>query len=809
MTFNRVILTATLFLTISTNLVFSINRGLVNQGNSCYMNAATQCLAHVQPFVEYLKANEAQFQANEQIKQFIILLKNIRDNTNQQDPTKIKPFDPKSFYNKSFVGRKFSQQDSSEFFIPLLDKINESDKSPSIVQQTFGFRQISRLTCPLCNHISDTVEEILDLETFQVKSLKNSLELPLWGEGKLQLHNLLTAYFTQEILDDANRWQCSSCNKYVNATKKLLLGNPPEFMIITLKRFPGPGQKDGRPVSFPLHNLNLKEFTADQKDTFYELIGIDIHHGGAGGGHYFAYCKDFDNNQWYQFNDSSVSFAHDVINNIANQTADPGGPYILFYKRQAIPPIEPEPEKPDPKPEPIPKPTPPAFAELIIDEGLKENLIKLEVPTQEKTVLLESLRTSNESYYFAKTKDGESPLHLFIDYLKKLFESESAIKDGFLGEEVKQELTPKSYFDYFKFLVNNFDINAQLPESQETIMHMLIKDKTLEYYINSNMQGNDEYKFLSFLKILLKQKPNYNLVDKDGSTPFYSIIRYLSPEDENLIYYIMSNYDVFIDVPSYNKQNVLHLLMQQIKPSNPDMPDNQSIANNILNYLIGSATTKNFSNAIKDPLTGLCQLIRTQDDYGKTPLHYALEKNNIEGATILLTLLFKHSQGNNAVLNLTSNPYGEDLGKSIQELAITRGLNNLIQQLKKDYPDQREPVTEQTISKIMIIVLQELSKNEKTKNAITNSIAQFATFKNEILSEIEDKDPQPTLDELYELIKNKILKVILQSPLEQQLSSLKTNLQALKGRLSTLKESVNTLKTKLSGHKKCKRPIDD
>nr|XP_016932061.2 ubiquitin carboxyl-terminal hydrolase 47 [Drosophila suzukii]XP_016932062.2 ubiquitin carboxyl-terminal hydrolase 47 [Drosophila suzukii]XP_016932063.2 ubiquitin carboxyl-terminal hydrolase 47 [Drosophila suzukii] len=39
----------------------------------------------------------------------------------------------------------------------------------------------------------------------------------------------------------------------------------------------------------------------------YELFAIMIHSGSASGGHYYAYIKDFDNNEWFCFNDQNVS----------------------------------------------------------------------------------------------------------------------------------------------------------------------------------------------------------------------------------------------------------------------------------------------------------------------------------------------------------------------------------------------------------------------------------------------------------------------------------------------------------------------
>ena len=39
----------------------------------------------------------------------------------------------------------------------------------------------------------------------------------------------------------------------------------------------------------------------------YELYAVIVHSGGALGGHYYAYINSFENGNWYNFNDSSVS----------------------------------------------------------------------------------------------------------------------------------------------------------------------------------------------------------------------------------------------------------------------------------------------------------------------------------------------------------------------------------------------------------------------------------------------------------------------------------------------------------------------
>ncbi|EDW73006.2 uncharacterized protein Dwil_GK17305 [Drosophila willistoni] len=50
-----------------------------------------------------------------------------------------------------------------------------------------------------------------------------------------------------------------------------------------------------------------KSTKQDAGPYMYELFAIMIHSGSASGGHYYAYIKDFDNQEWFCFNDQNVS----------------------------------------------------------------------------------------------------------------------------------------------------------------------------------------------------------------------------------------------------------------------------------------------------------------------------------------------------------------------------------------------------------------------------------------------------------------------------------------------------------------------
>lgn len=58
-----------------------------------------------------------------------------------------------------------------------------------------------------------------------------------------------------------------------------------------------------------------------------------MHSGGAYSGHYFAFIKSFDDNKWYEFNDSKIVEVNveDLPSLVFGGTAKSG--YMLLYKQ--------------------------------------------------------------------------------------------------------------------------------------------------------------------------------------------------------------------------------------------------------------------------------------------------------------------------------------------------------------------------------------------------------------------------------------------------------------------------------------------
>ena len=146
-----------------------------------------------------------------------------------------------------------------------------------------------------------------------------------------KLEHLLEYYCSQEYLEKGNEWKCGKCKERVSVTKKLSIYYVPKLMIICLNRFSHSGYgygKNGTRIDFPLENLDMGEYICGpDKDNFkYDLFAVSQHYGDTGGGHYTAICKNFDNN-WYSYDDSSVSKAS------PDEVVTPAA-YVLFYRRR-------------------------------------------------------------------------------------------------------------------------------------------------------------------------------------------------------------------------------------------------------------------------------------------------------------------------------------------------------------------------------------------------------------------------------------------------------------------------------------------
>jgi hypothetical protein len=127
----------------------------------------------------------------------------------------------------------------------------------------------------------------------------------------ITLDDCLAEFEKEEILSEQDTWYCPRCKEHRRASKKFDLWKTPDILAVHLKRFSSAGwrrEKLDILVDFPVEGLDLSERVINREDgkqEVYDLIGVDDHWGGLGGGHYTAFAKNFIDGQWYEYNGMS------------------------------------------------------------------------------------------------------------------------------------------------------------------------------------------------------------------------------------------------------------------------------------------------------------------------------------------------------------------------------------------------------------------------------------------------------------------------------------------------------------------------
>ncbi|CAH1171281.1 unnamed protein product [Phaedon cochleariae] len=330
------------------NCDWSVGAGMVNMGNTCYLNSTLQALFHVPALVNWLmsdKEHTAVCQDSGGLCIICAMRKTLQD-SQQRNANSIRPL---LIYNKlRLVCRNLipgRQEDAHEFLRYLVEAMEKAYLSrfknhsefDSKIKETTPLNQIlggylrSAVRCLECGHVSTTFQHFQDLllDIRKAQTLDEALEV----------------YFSREKLDD-DSYHCEACQKKVPATKQFFLERTPMVLCIQLKRFSVTNNKITKHLSFR-QRLDLGKYARQRSagsSLVYRLAALVTHMGPTVGcGHYTAVAQSPAGN-YYQFDDS-------MVRPISHQAVFNTNAYIMLYELEQSPYVR----RPPPPP-PLPSP---------------------------------------------------------------------------------------------------------------------------------------------------------------------------------------------------------------------------------------------------------------------------------------------------------------------------------------------------------------------------------------------------------------------------------------------------------------------
>uniref|UniRef100_A0A182JVQ2 USP domain-containing protein n=1 Tax=Anopheles christyi TaxID=43041 RepID=A0A182JVQ2_9DIPT len=326
--------------------------GLVNLGNTCYMNSVVQALAMTKQFCTEVLLKQIDAPPFSEVQQLLALL--IHSRRPELTPRAVLASTRPPGFAPGY------QQDSSEFLSYLLDRLHEQEKkllhgngnlqhnaislsSPNgsgttttnstktLVQKTFEGQLSVGCLCTVCNSTNHTTETFRSLDL----SFPDDSDLSIAGDGSHSVQKLLDYFCSSEKLVGENQYFCDRCQQLRDCERSVAVAVPPQNLILTIKHFRYDQSRNLRAklMNKILHNedisLSVTDAAGHCRQLHYRNYAVVVHYGTSmDSGHYYTYAQD-GTGTWFKFNDNYVT---ECTTSELQNIPSPNTPYILFYQ---------------------------------------------------------------------------------------------------------------------------------------------------------------------------------------------------------------------------------------------------------------------------------------------------------------------------------------------------------------------------------------------------------------------------------------------------------------------------------------------